>query len=76
MVLAFLSLALSCLTSFIAIRSQIGTTGGKIGLIGWPNRLLVAAYSGWLMAVAWHAAQLSRQGSWAGVPQGLVAAKP
>ncbi|MGH9966322.1 MAG: DUF998 domain-containing protein [Pyrinomonadaceae bacterium] len=32
MVLAFLFLALSCLSSDIAIRSQIGTTGGKIGL--------------------------------------------
>ncbi len=32
MVLAFLSLALSCVTSFGAIRSQIRTIGGKIGL--------------------------------------------
>jgi len=180
MVLAFLSLALSCVTSFIAIRSQIGTAGGKIGLalllavaaalatagifvmdpitaskdeltthgnlhglasmvgipglpiaavlisrslarnqawlsarrslrwtahltwitlllmfatmavmlphndgafgpdvlIGWPNRLLVGAYSGWLMVVAWHATQLNRQGSWTGVQQNLVADKP
>ena len=164
MMLAFLSLALSCLASFIAIRSQIGTTGGKVGLallllvaaalaaagifagdpitaskdeltthghlhalaamvgipghpiaavlisrslasnrawsfarrsllwtahltwislllmiaalavmlpqsdgkfgpdvlIGWPNRLVVVAYSGWLMVVAWCAAQLAR----------------
>jgi len=33
MVLAFLFLALSCLASVIAIRSQIETTGGKIGLV-------------------------------------------
>jgi hypothetical protein len=33
MVLGFLSLALSCLTLFVAIRSQIRTTGGKIGLV-------------------------------------------
>jgi uncharacterized protein DUF998 len=32
MVLAFLFLALSCFTSFIAIKSQVETTGGKIGL--------------------------------------------
>jgi hypothetical protein len=32
MVLAFLFLALSCLASVIAIRSQIESTGGKIGL--------------------------------------------
>jgi hypothetical protein len=33
MVLAFLSMALSCLYLFVAIRSQIGTNGGKIGLV-------------------------------------------
>jgi hypothetical protein len=32
MVLAFLSLAFSCATLFVAIRSQIRTTGGRIGL--------------------------------------------
>ena len=32
MVLAFLSLALSCATLFVAIRAQIRTLGGKIGL--------------------------------------------
>jgi hypothetical protein len=31
-VLAFLSLALSCVALFVAIRSQIRTTGGKMGL--------------------------------------------
>jgi hypothetical protein len=165
MVLAFLSLAFSCATLFVAIRSRIQTTGGRIGLaflvvsalgmtiaaifttdpitasqdeltthgnlhglgallgipgfpiaamlislslirnrvwsparrsllwtgvltwigllvfalsvalllpqgnggfgpdvpIGWPNRLLVLAYSVWLMAVAWHALRLSRR---------------
>ncbi len=39
MVLAFLSLALSCVTLFVVIRSQIRTIGGKIGLAF----LLVAA---------------------------------
>jgi hypothetical protein len=33
MVLAFLCLALSCVALFVAIRSQIRTTGGKIGLV-------------------------------------------
>jgi hypothetical protein len=33
MVLAFLSLALSCVSLFVAIRSQIRTTGGKVGLV-------------------------------------------
>jgi len=32
MVLAFLSLAFSCISLFVAIRSQIRTTGGRIGL--------------------------------------------
>jgi len=32
MVLAFLSLAFSCATLFVAIRSQTRTTGGRIGL--------------------------------------------
>ena len=39
--------------------------GGGFGpdvLIGWPNRLFVAANSVWLMVVAWHALRLSRQG--------------
>jgi hypothetical protein len=39
MVLAFLSLAVSCVSLFVAIRSQTRTTGGKIGLAF----LLVAA---------------------------------
>lgn len=167
MVLAFLSLAFSCVTLFVAVRGQIRTTGGRIGLvlllvcaagmtiaavftadpitasrdelttrgnlhglggllgipgfpiaatlisrslarnqawsparrsllyvaaltwggllafilsvalllpqgnggfgpdvpIGWPNRLLVLAYSVWLMVVAWQAIQLRRRGS-------------
>ncbi len=33
MVLAFLSLAFSCATLFVAIRSEIRTTGGYIGLV-------------------------------------------
>jgi hypothetical protein len=32
-VLAFLSLTLSCVALFVAIRSEIRTTGGKIGLV-------------------------------------------
>ena len=39
--------------------------GGKLGpdvLIGWPNRFMMLAYSGWLLTVAWYAIQVdSRQ---------------
>src|SRR5215217_5372545 len=45
MVLAFLSLAFSCISLFVAIRSQIRTTGGRIGLF----LLLVSALG---MAIA------------------------
>jgi len=41
MMLAFFSLALSCVSLFVAVRSQIGTIGGKIGLA----MLLVVAAS-------------------------------
>ena len=38
---------------------------GKLGpdvLIGWPNRFMMLAYSGWLLTVAWYAIQVdSRQ---------------
>ena len=33
---------------------------GVIALVGWANRLLIIAYNGWLMTVAWRAAQMSR----------------
>ncbi|WP_179035104.1 DUF998 domain-containing protein [Paenibacillus sp. URB8-2] len=39
-------------------------SGGKFGpnvLIGWPNRLLMAAYCAWLMSVAWHALKLQQR---------------
>ncbi|GCE28568.1 hypothetical protein KDA_40520 [Dictyobacter alpinus] len=39
---------------------------GKFGpnvWIGWPNRLVMVAYSGWLMIVAWHTVWLSKQRS-------------
>ena len=39
MTLAFLCLSLSCITSFVAIRSQVGTMAGKVGL----GLLLLAA---------------------------------
>jgi len=49
---------------FATMAVLLAQNHGRFGpdvLIGWPNRLLVIAYSGWLMAVAWHATQLSRQ---------------
>ena len=36
MALVFLSLAFSCVALFVAIRSQVRTTGGKIGLAFLP----------------------------------------
>jgi hypothetical protein len=129
MVLAFLSLAFSCVALLVAVRSQIRTTGGRVGLalllvsaagitiaatliswglardqawsaargsllwmaaltligllvfvasvavmlprangefgpevpIGWPNRLLVLAYSAWLMVAPWQAIRVGKQ---------------
>ncbi len=37
---------------------------GKLGpdvLIGWPNRFMMLAYSGWLLTVAWCAIQVRRR---------------
>jgi hypothetical protein len=49
MVLAFFSLSLSCLSSAVALRSQVGRFGPSVP-VGWPNRLLVVAYCAWLIA--------------------------
>jgi formamidopyrimidine-DNA glycosylase len=45
---------------FLAFVIAKGTLGPDV-LIGWPNRLFIIGYSLWLMVVAWHAIQLSRQ---------------
>ena len=52
--------------SFISLGVMLSQNDGKFGpevLVGWPNRVEVVAYSVWLMAVAWQAVRLSRQGS-------------
>jgi hypothetical protein len=33
---------------------------GVIGLVGWPNRLLVLVYCVWVMVVAWQAIKVRR----------------
>jgi hypothetical protein len=43
---------------FVTLGAGLSATGGKFGPdvpIGWPNRLLVVAYSVWLMTVSWRA---------------------
>jgi hypothetical protein len=54
--LVWLSFAALVFLAFVAK----GTLGPDV-LIGWPNRLFIIGCSLWLMIVAWHAIQLSRQ---------------
>jgi hypothetical protein len=49
--LTWMSLALLA----IVILSPIGRPGSRQALIGWPNRLLIVAYSAWVITVAWQA---------------------
>lgn len=52
---------ISQLVFILSLGVMLSQSDGKFGpdvLIGWPNRLTVLAYSGWLMTVAWRAAQL------------------
>jgi hypothetical protein len=44
---------------FLAFVVAKGTLGPDV-LIGWPNRLFMIGYSLWLIVVAWHRIQLSR----------------
>ena len=60
--LPWLSLMLMLATLF----TGLSHTGGEFGphvLIGWPNRILIVAYSAWLMAVASQAVKLYGQKS-------------
>jgi hypothetical protein len=41
---------------------QNGNVLGPDVLIGWPNRLMMAGYSGWLLAAAWYATQVGDKG--------------
>jgi hypothetical protein len=48
----------------IIISKIINPSAGRVGpdvLLGWPNRFMVVAYHLWLIVVALHTAQLSRQ---------------
>jgi Protein of unknown function (DUF998) len=56
----WMSLVLLFATVFIGL-SQSGGQFGPDVPVGWPNRLWMLANGGWLMAVAWRAAQLSRR---------------
>ena len=48
----------------VALFLPLGDGGfGPNVLIGWPNRLLIVAYSVWLMVVTWRAIRVHRQGS-------------
>ena len=48
--------------AFIAVLlPQHGGMFGPAVIIGWPNRLVVAAQSAWLMVVAWQAINLTAQ---------------
>lgn len=54
----------SLIIMFGSVFYFLGETQGKFGpdtLIGWPNRLLVIAYCGWLMTVAWYAMRLNNR---------------
>jgi hypothetical protein len=58
--LTWISLVLMNAAVFIGL-SQSGGEFGPDVLAGWPNRFLMLAYGGWLMIVAWRAAQLQRK---------------
>jgi hypothetical protein len=55
---------ISVLVMFVTLLVLLPQNGGKFGphvIIGWPNRLVVLTYCGWLMLVAWHAIKLRGQ---------------
>jgi hypothetical protein len=51
---------LSLLVFVVSMATMFKGTFGPDVLIGWQNRLLILAYTGWVMVAAWHTAQLSR----------------
>ena len=48
------------LATVAALMPNDGTFGPEFP-IGWPNRLQMLAYSGWVMALGWYAAKLARK---------------
>lgn len=57
--LTWISLLVFVLSVAILLPRGNGAFGPEVW-IGWPNRLLVLAYSGWLTTVAWRAARTAR----------------
>jgi hypothetical protein len=56
----------SLLAMVVTLAVTLPQAGGQFGpavVIGWPNRLMLLAYSAWLMLVALRAVKLSRQQS-------------
>lgn len=48
------------LTFSASMAAMLPQNDGRLGpdvLIGWPNRFMILAYAGWVMAVAWQAAK-------------------
>jgi len=60
--LPWISFVLMVTMLFIGLSRSGGEFGPDV-LIGWPNRILIVAYSGWLMAVASQAVKLYGQKS-------------
>ncbi len=58
--LTWMSLVLMIAALFIGLSQSGGGLGPEV-LIGWPNRLLVAAYCVWVMVASRRAIQLDRQ---------------
>jgi hypothetical protein len=52
------------LVAFISLAMMMTASGGKFGpdvAVGWPNRLEVVGYAGWLLTVAWKAMRLGAE---------------
>jgi hypothetical protein len=62
---------LGFLVSFVSLSAMLAHTDGQFGpdvWVGWPNRLDVLGYSGWLITVGWRALGLASRGPEAGLP--------
>lgn len=65
--LAFIGHAASLWMQVLVAQSQ--SKFGPTVLVGWPNRVLIVAYAGWMMALAWQVLQLYRRSSPATIPK-------
>jgi hypothetical protein len=62
---------LGFLVSFVSLSAMLAHTDGQFGpdvWVGWPNRLEVLGYSGWLITVGWRELGLASRGPEAGLP--------